>query len=443
MIKHTKLALAAAVAATMACASTTALAQSADALIDKLVDKGILTVQEANDLREETDKNFTTAYATKSGMPEWVTALKFNGDFRGRYESFFSDHPAAVERHRLQYRLRFGVTAQLTDRFETGLRLASAGDTTGNPISSNQTLDNNASKKGLAVDLAYGKWQAVDNADWSLALTGGKMEMPLVVPSTYIDRDYTPEGLGQQVKWNVAEHHVVGVNLGQFVLDEDGGGTLDSWMLAAQFRVDSTWSEKLKSSAGVAVLHITDPEALRASRGQLDIGEGNTRVGNIATNAPAYDFHPIFADADLTYTVEKFPLYPGAMPIKLGGSFLHNPGAPTENNGYNIHLTLGKAGKRGTWEVGYEYRVLEADAIYEELPESDFNAFTAAARMTGGRRGFVNGTNIRGHIIRLGYAPVDAFSLNAAFWLTENILETPAGSDSDATRIQVDAIWKF
>src|SRR6187455_343937 len=66
-------------------------AQSADALIDKLVDKGILSVKEANELREQADKNFNQAYSVKSGMPEWVSALKINGDLRGRYESFFSD----------------------------------------------------------------------------------------------------------------------------------------------------------------------------------------------------------------------------------------------------------------------------------------------------------------------------------------------------------------
>lgn len=37
---------------------TTAHAQSADALIDKLVEKGVLTVKEANELREEADKGF-------------------------------------------------------------------------------------------------------------------------------------------------------------------------------------------------------------------------------------------------------------------------------------------------------------------------------------------------------------------------------------------------
>src|SRR5690349_17094192 len=66
-------------------------AQSADALINKLVEKGVLTVKEGNELREETEKNFNDAYATKSGMPEWVQQLKFSGDVRTRYEGFYSD----------------------------------------------------------------------------------------------------------------------------------------------------------------------------------------------------------------------------------------------------------------------------------------------------------------------------------------------------------------
>lgn len=49
---------------------TSGHAQSADALIDKLVEKGILTVKEANELREESDKGFTAAHSVKTGLPE-------------------------------------------------------------------------------------------------------------------------------------------------------------------------------------------------------------------------------------------------------------------------------------------------------------------------------------------------------------------------------------
>src|SRR5262245_22480859 len=84
-IKIRKWASLAVFSASIACAS----AQSADALIDKLVEKGILSVKEANDLREEVDKNFTQATSAKSGMPEWVTAIKFSGDMRARYDGVY------------------------------------------------------------------------------------------------------------------------------------------------------------------------------------------------------------------------------------------------------------------------------------------------------------------------------------------------------------------
>src|SRR6185436_8705823 len=119
--------------AAMAVSACCATAQSSDAIIDKLVEKGILTVKEANELREEADKNFNAAYAVKSGMPEWVTALKINGDFRARFDSMFTSATAPtvpgsvdfVTRNRFRYRVRLGVVANMFDNLETGLKLTS------------------------------------------------------------------------------------------------------------------------------------------------------------------------------------------------------------------------------------------------------------------------------------------------------------------------------
>ena len=187
-------------AAGMLALTASSWGQTADALIDKLVEKGILNVKEANQLREETDKGFNQAYSVKSGMPDWVTSFKINGDFRGRYESFTYDNNA-TERDRFRYRARLGFTAVMQENFEVGLRLASgdldSGIPTGgvDPISTNQTLQNNASKKGVFLDLAYAKWSPLNTRDWSGSLTFGKMENPFVFPSTMMfDRDYTPEG---------------------------------------------------------------------------------------------------------------------------------------------------------------------------------------------------------------------------------------------------------
>src|SRR5262249_19754705 len=84
-MKRTTLKLAAiAISVASVLCSINSQGQSADALLDKLVEKGILTTKEANDLKREADQNFTKAYQAKSGMSDWVTSLKLSGDFRGR-----------------------------------------------------------------------------------------------------------------------------------------------------------------------------------------------------------------------------------------------------------------------------------------------------------------------------------------------------------------------
>src|SRR4030095_14326913 len=163
VLKHA--AMAAGMAATTLC-GVNASAQSADALLDKLVDKGILTTQEANELREEADAGFRKAYQVKSGMPDWVTALKINGDFRGRFETFYSQNDAFSERTRWRYRLRAGMVATLLEHFDAGLRLTSSEACVtfgGDPISGNSTLQNNGSKKFVFLDLAYGRWTFINN----------------------------------------------------------------------------------------------------------------------------------------------------------------------------------------------------------------------------------------------------------------------------------------
>ena len=128
---------------------TGAMAQSSDALLDKLVEKGILTTKEANELKEETDKGFTTAYQVKSGMPDWVTSLRFTGDFRGRFEENNAENNLYIERNRYRYRVRFAAIASLIDNFEVGLRVASGNPQTnpggtlvgGSPITANTDLN--------------------------------------------------------------------------------------------------------------------------------------------------------------------------------------------------------------------------------------------------------------------------------------------------------------
>ena len=85
------------------------------ALLRKLVEKGILTEAEAGELKVQSDQGFSTAYASRTGMPEWVNSLKISGDFRGRFNVDTSANEAYVTRSRWRYRARLGFVAALLD----------------------------------------------------------------------------------------------------------------------------------------------------------------------------------------------------------------------------------------------------------------------------------------------------------------------------------------
>jgi hypothetical protein len=442
-------------------------AQSVDALLDKLVDKGILTVKEANELREETDKNFLTALQARNGMPDWVTSLKFNGDLRGRYEGFFADNPAFVDRNRFRYRLRAGFTATMLNDFETGFRLGSGDLDSANkitsgidPISNNQTFQNNASKKGVFLDLAYMKWSPIHRLGWGGVFTIGKMENPFVFSDLVFDADYTPEGAAQQFSYQVTAKHELKLNVGEFVLDELSASSSDPWLLGAQVRLDSAWNAKWLTSLGASILSIQNAAQL-ASSAVPDIDTGNTRYATRGTDgrtytlgAPVYPFNPFVLDASVTHMLESAPLYNGAFPIRVFGEYINNPAASeSDNDGWQVGVTLGKAGKRKTGELTYRYKYLSGDAWWEELVDSDSGAFyqnagpaspaPPAAILRAPGAGYGAGTNIRGHVVRAGCSPFDHVTLNLTWFGLELIRPYQPGSDSFMNRLQADVSLKF
>lgn len=458
-MKHALLQWTAAGGLALTALGPSAHAQSADALIDKLVEKGILTDSEARDLREEADKGFTTAHQVKTGMPDWVTAFKINGDFRGRIEGFYADpdDPGVefVDRTRLRYRLRLGFVAVLQDNFEIGLRLGSGDiDNAGglangiDPISTNQSFQNNASKKGIFIDMAYARWAFLNTPHWSAVATFGKMENPFLFSDAVFDGDYTPEGLGAQFKYTLNDQHALKASLGGFILDEIGADADDPFFTGIQLRWDATYSPQVSSTMGIAALGIANAENL-SNTAVPNINRGNTRT---TTGTLVYNYNPIVADASATYTLAELPSwtrwlalglpYSGAFPIKVGGDVIHNPAAPDHNTGFSLGATFGKAGKRRTWESGYTYKYLEGDAWYEEMVDSDFGAFYQAAP-PGGSTGYQSGTNAEGHILRFAYSPYDSLTLSAKWFLTQLIEPSPANSDSTMNRLQLDLQWKF
>lgn len=438
-------------------------AQSSDALLRKLVEKGILTADEAKQLKSESAKEFTSAMSVKTGMPEWVTALKFSGDFRGRFNMDSAANEAAMARNRWRYRARFGFVATLKDDFEVGLRLASgdvdSGSTVGSsPLSSYQTFQNNASKKGVLLDQAYARWTPLHTEDWKGGVAFGKQPDPFVFSEVGLgmDPDYTPEGVALPLDYRLnADHSLRWVN-GFFVLDELAASSNDPFLLGSQVRLESKWSRRVSTSVGVMFFSFANVDKL--SNGAMpNANVGNWRIIPTGTNetdaVPQFKFNPILADASVTYLFDHAPLQSGPFPVRLVGSYMNNPAAPSsaDNYAWTGGIMLGKAGKRGTWELAYEYKWLGANAIWEEVADDDFGGYwsTTAGRDFGnkGAAGFFTGTNVRGHILRLSYSTTDALMLSVRWYHTELIREPlpPPGADANSqmTRVMLDADLKF
>ncbi|HEX7653838.1 MAG TPA: putative porin [Verrucomicrobiae bacterium] len=415
-------------------------AQSADALIDKLVDKGILTANEAKDLRDDADKNFNTAMQAKTGMPDWVSSYKISGDVRARYDQITAENSNFAQRNRFRYRLRFGIVANMLDNIEAGFRLGS-GDSVGNPLSNNTTMENDFSKKPLWVDTAYGKWTPINNGGLMLSATVGKMDNPFVVTPMVFDADITPEGLAIQGSYALNDKNTLLFNGAGFVLDEESKNQHDPAMLGEQIILNTKWNDKWSSSVGLAAFEILNRDQLTTNNVPFN-NQGNTRN---ASGALLNAYTPVVADASVTYTFDSAPLYNGAFPVKLAAEYMNNVTTSHNANGYWAGVTFGKAGAHKTWELTYRYEYLQADAWFDQMVDDDFGVYYRNA-YTSGASGYFGGTNVKGHLVKLTYSLTDSLSFAFSAFANTMINAEATGKQQPTTetlRVFADVLYKF
>jgi hypothetical protein len=473
---HTKVALFAGAAALMALTPNTHAQSSVDALLNKLEQKGILTVDEAKQLKTENQQDsaadLNKAMNSRFPMPDWVTSYKLYGDFRGRFDELTTDSPGAAalsaqDRMRLRYRLRVGMLVNMKDDLQVGFRLGS-GDATGvgsqssagSPLSNNSTLQDNGTKKMIYIDAAYGKWTPINDGVWMLAATIGKMDQPFQVSQMVFDSDYTPEGGALQGSYKINDNHSLAVNGAAFVLDEMAASARDPFMYGAQAIWNANWTPHIGSSLGIGAFDIVNKQALGLSGGANppninaggvpNINQGNTRngFGNLT-----YNYNPIIVSGSATYTLDSFPLYNGKFPIKLAGEFMDNPGAnpakgPANNQGYWGGITFGKSGKKGTWDIFYRYQYLEADAWYDELVDDDNVAFYSHTATALAKNGWMSGTNMKGHLVKFNYSLTDALTFSLTTYINDLInpnLNTGGLGEpkNHSLHFMADLMWKF
>ena len=376
---------------------------TAEALVSKLVEKGILTDAEAKQVMGEAAQT-NRAPASKWKLNDAVKSLGLYGDVRFRYEYRSAENApgsgqsgSTYYRSRLRYSVRVGIQGDLFDDFYYGLRIETGsnprspwvtfGDDT-NPTPSAKNSD------GVSIGQAFLGWRP---ATW-LDLTLGRMPMPLVVTPMIWDADIQPEGAAE--KFTCAFQDVdLFATFGQFLYQDSnsnnefpaGNPFLLAWQLGANVKVSQDKAFKV-----APVFYTYTGFGQNNGLNQSFSGQGS---GGLNPNTPGFNQNGI-NDLLILEVPAEFNFSLAGYRARIFGDFAFNfsgdnraraaaaATAPAGNLPYpvtgqntayqlglgygNLGLVYGQTSKRNTWEGRVYWQHIEQYAADVNLLDSDF-----------------------------------------------------------------------
>ena len=431
--------------------SSTDLAQIREQLqglmqrVDKLEQENNSLKSENQELKSQTDKaqaeteylkaetkglrKDTANLAVDAGKvrgADWAGKVSLKGDLRYRYEMIKDDTANAAgvlsteDRYRDRIRARIVLEAKPTDTITLGFGL----DTTegGDPRSGNQTLTGVFNRKSLDLGLAYFDWKFASWGD----LIGGKMKQPFfkTTQSVLWDNDVNPEGLAI----NYSRGMFFGTVYNYWLNEVSGASntvTADTSMAGVQLGV------KLPIGASVLTLaaHYYDLSAAQGRAPFYNANSNGNTTRNIGTTAA-----PVLVlanDYEVANVTAEWNMNVGAYPLLLWADAAQNQAVDDLDTAWGAGFLFGKASNPQTWEFGASYQVVEKDAVFAQLIDSDF-------------AGGVSDAN--GYKIVAAYAPTRNWTLNGTYFINDrNVDRANAFGKKEVgyDRMQLDFNVKF
>lgn len=419
------------------CIHSLAFAGEIDLLLQKLVEKGVLTAGEASQIKTETQEQVKKEIASGkySSLPQWVQNIKLKGDFRLRYQLNHSKsvNNRSVERHRARMRLRFGAESKVNEKLLVALGLATGVNDGASGFShdairsTNQSFDNTFAKHTFNLDYAYVKYMATP---W-MTLFGGKILLKdaLWEPGDLVwDTDITPEGGAFILEKKLGTFNTM-LHTGFYIFEEESTKGADPWFVHIQPIVSTKLGEAISLKTAVAL------DWFNVGRATLNgSGKSNSWSTSANTTTPPKDIFNIMPAVELKINEPFKPLnvrlLDNISTVKLFGEYVRNMSKtfkPDDNkSGYMLGMSLGadKVEKWGDWQLSYNFARLEKDAVLDVLPDSD---------RYGGA------TNIRGHEWKLAFGLGKNTSLDFDIYRIQKLSKPYAPE----TLVQVDWNMKF
>ncbi len=347
----------------------------------------------------------------KDALPAWLRNMKISGDLRYRHERA-DDATSTAERDRDRLRARLIVSTQVNDEVDATVGIASGASDS--PTNTNQDLTGAFSSKNLWLDLAFidyhpGKIEG-------LKVFAGKIKNPYGRPGSsdlLFDTDVRPEGIAATLTKALGQKaEFTGVVGGHYV--EERRTAADTSLWVAQGQVDFQVAGDASVSTGAGYFTYANIQGQEALASDTDNFRGNTSLLNVYVND--YDIFRVFGETSFNV---------GGRPFNAYGEFLLNTGAITDlDRGLLVGASLGKCKNPGSWQLGYNYRDLEADCTVAALVDSTF---------AGG------GTGVKGHKFSVGYQIAKNWNCKFNYMMGERV--RAATTDYDVLQLEMN--FKF
>lgn len=323
----------------------------------------------------------STSIASSPEVKPQEPRLKVSGDLRLRAQGDYSDSDGS-NRTSSQLRARLGATYALNDRVTIGGRVVTGdGD---DPNSSDVQLSNWDDDLQIGLDLAYAQLSFGD-----LKVYGGKIPNPFTRTDLVWDGDVNPQGVSAVYRLPLSAGGAFRANGLFFSIDEQVAGP-DSTMGGVQFGFDSPSYGGFKYDLAGGYYRYSLGSLAGADAGDWRSNRRNPD-GSLVSD---YELVDVMAGLSWQGAKEKWPL-------RVVGDYVKNLGAvDSQDAGFGIDVSLGRASKAGDWRFTYGYSQTDVDAVLAAFSNDNIGI----------------ATNYNLHALTLDYTPMPKTMVSAIWY---------------------------
>ena len=386
---------------------------------------------------EQTAEEAKTAAAeAKKGveLPDWTKRTTIFGDVRARHEGFYHQPHQKTQvvtaRNRERLRARLGVRVAFSDELSATIRGAS-GDPN-NPISPNEDLGGNFTRKHFNLDWAYltfAPGASFGIRPGAASITLGKFPNPIFrVGEMVFDEDLSPEGASETFQLldkpmgalDQVKVHGLQWTFTEISNKEDGwmfGGQVNPTLHFGNVQLEAGVGQFWWLNSDLIAQALTTNKSL-TNTNLLDKDAKGTTTGYLS------GFNQ--SSATIAATIPHVILN---QPLRLFGDYIYNWQAATDDvHGWQAGVRLGQPKVRGDWSIYGLYEHIGQEAAISAFTYSDFGS---------------GGTNLEGPVVGAEYQLLNPLTVSVRNHFT-NFINRPAGmTNPTLSRLQLDALVKF